>query len=120
MSELEIEIIKNAGVVGAGGAGFPTHIKLNAQIETLIINGAECEPLINVDKQLLQFYFDKVYKGIKVAASATKAKKIVLALKEKHKEAVRAVENFTQQEIKFELFKLDNFYPAGDEQVLVY
>ncbi len=120
MSELEIEIIKNAGVVGAGGAGFPTHIKLNTQIETLIINGAECEPLINVDKQLLQFYFDKVYKGIKVAASVTKAKKIVLALKEKHKEAVKAVENFTQQEIKFELFKLDNFYPAGDEQVLVY
>jgi len=120
MSELEIEIIKNAGVVGAGGAGFPTHIKLNTQIETLIINGAECEPLINVDKQLLQFYFDKVYKGIKVAASVTKAKKIVLALKEKHKEAAEAVENFTQQEIKFELFKLDNFYPAGDEQVLVY
>jgi len=120
MSELEIEIIKNAGVVGAGGAGFPTHIKLNAQIETLIINGAECEPLINVDKQLMQFYFDKVYEGIKVAASATKAKKIVLALKKKHKEAARAVESFTQQEIKFELFKLDNFYPSGDEQVLVY
>ncbi len=120
MSELEIEIIKNAGVVGAGGAGFPTHIKLNTQIETLIINGAECEPLINVDKQLLQFYFDKVYKGIKIVASVTKAKKIVLALKEKHKEAVEAVESFTQQEIKFELFKLDNFYPAGDEQVLVY
>ena len=51
MHKSEIEIIKDAGIVGAGGAGFPTHIKLNTQVETLIINGAECEPLINVDKQ---------------------------------------------------------------------
>ncbi len=120
MQESEIEIIKNAGIVGAGGAGFPTHIKLNTQVETLIINGAECEPLINVDKQLLEFYFDKVYEGIKTAAGLTKAKKIVLALKEKYKKALKIIESFKQQDVKFEIFKLDNFYPAGDEQVLVY
>jgi len=120
MNKSEIEIIKDAGIVGAGGAGFPTHIKLNTQVETLIINGAECEPLINVDKQLLEFYFDKVYEGIKTAAGLTKAKKIVLALKEKYKKVLKVVESFKQQEVKFEIFKLDNFYPAGDEQVLVY
>ena len=120
MNKSEIEIIKDAGIVGAGGAGFPTHIKLNTQVETLIINGAECEPLINVDKQLLEFYFDKVYEGIKIAAGLIKAKKIVLTLKEKYKKVLKVVESFKQQEVKFEIFKLDNFYPAGDEQVLVY
>ena len=120
MHKSEIEIIKDAGIVGAGGAGFPTHIKLNTQVETLIINGAECEPLINVDKQLLEFYFDKVYEGIKTAANLTKVKKVVLALKEEYKEALKVVESFKQQEVKFEIFKLGNFYPAGDEQVLVY
>lgn len=116
----EIEIIRNAGVVGAGGAGFPTHVKLGATVDTLIINGAECEPLINVDKQLLEFYFDSIYEGIRVAAELTGAKKVVLALKGKYKEALKAVENFEQKEVKFEIFKLGNFYPAGDEQVLVY
>lgn len=120
MLKPEIEIIKNAGIVGAGGAGFPTHVKLDATIETLIVNGAECEPLINVDKQLLEFHFDRVYEGIKVAARVTGAKRVVLALKSKYKEALRTIENFEQKEVKFEIFKLGNFYPAGDEQVLVY
>ena len=116
----EIEIIKNAGIVGAGGAGFPTHVKLSSQVETLIINGAECEPLINVDKQLVEFYFDKVYEGIKITAGLIKAKKVVLALKEKYEKALSIAESFKQQEVKFEVFKLGDFYPAGDEQVLVY
>ncbi len=58
MDRQRLDIIKEAGVVGAGGAGFPTHVKLDAKVDTLIINAAECEPLINVDKQLLEFYFE--------------------------------------------------------------
>ena len=54
MASKEIDSIKDAGVVGAGGAGFPTHVKLDAKIENLIVNAAECEPLIDVDKQLLE------------------------------------------------------------------
>ena len=48
-----LEQIKNAGVVGCGGAGFPTHIKLNCKVDTLIINGAECEPLLRTDRWLM-------------------------------------------------------------------
>ena len=48
-----IDIIAKSGIVGAGGAGFPTHVKMNAKAEYVIINGAECEPLLRVDQQLM-------------------------------------------------------------------
>ena len=125
MAKLELEIIKNAGIVGAGGAGFPTYVKLDAQVDLLIINGAECEPLIHVDRQLLGQYFERIYDGIRIAAKLTGAKRIILALKAKYKDTIKVIEDFKNQnektsDLKFELFKLGNFYPAGDEQVLVY
>jgi Na+-translocating ferredoxin:NAD+ oxidoreductase RnfC subunit len=119
MDRQRLDIIKEAGVVGAGGAGFPTHVKLDAKVDTLIINAAECEPLINVDKQLLEFYFEKVYSGIKAAAELVEAKRVVLAIKEKNKKAIDAIENFNGDGFDYELLKLGDFYPAGDEQVLV-
>ena len=114
-----IELIRNAGVVGAGGAGFPTHVKLNAKVDTIIVNGVECEPLINVDRQLIEKYTARIYEGIKIAVRTTGAKNVVIALKSKNKQAVQTLENFKQDSLKFDIFKLENFYPAGDEQVLV-
>ena len=121
-----IEIIKNAGIVGAGGAGFPSHIKFDAKVDTLIVNAAECEPLIHVDKIILQNSFERVYEGLRIAAGLTGAKRVVVALKGKYKEAIHAIEEFKKSQslgssgFDFEIFKLGNFYPAGDEQVLVY
>lgn len=125
MSKPEIEKIRDSGVVGAGGAGFPSHIKFDSQVSTLIINGAECEPMIDVDKQLLQNYFSSVYDGMRIAAGLVDAKKIVLALKEKYSQAIGVVEDFKQQKLgssdfDFDIYRLDDYYPAGDEQVLVY
>lgn len=124
MDKQEIEIIKNSGIVGAGGAGFPSHVKFNAQVDTLIVNGAECEPMIHVDKLLLEYEFGKVFEGLKTAASLTGAKRIVLALKAKYKDAIKAIEDFKNSSktggFNFEILPLGNFYPAGDEQVLVY
>ena len=114
-----IDLIKNAGVVGAGGAGFPTYVKLSTKVDTIIVNGAECEPLIQVDRQLIERYFERIYQGLKIAAQVTEAKKIIIALKKKNKNAVKVLEDFNQDSLKFEIFKLGNFYPAGDEQVLV-
>ena len=106
MAAREIELIKDAGVVGAGGAGFPTHVKLDASIDTLIINGAECEPLINVDKQLLEHEFSQVYKGMKIASDLVGAKRTVLAVKEKNKKAIEVIETFDFGGFDFELEKL--------------
>lgn len=116
----ELEAIKDSGTVGAGGAGFPTHIKLGSSARTLIINAAECEPLINVDKQLLEHYFERILKGIKIASSLVEAEEVILAVKNKNKKAIEAVEAFKNGGNVPEIFKLEDFYPAGDEQVLVY
>ena len=94
MAKPEIEIIRNAGIVGAGGAGFPSHVKFDTSVDTLIVNAAECEPMIHVDKQLLEKYFTKVFEGMKIAAGLVGAKRTVLALKTKYKDAIHVIEDF--------------------------
>ena len=59
-----VETVKNAGIVGAGGAGFPTHVKLNAKSEYFIVNAAECEPLIETDKFLMRTRAADLVKGV--------------------------------------------------------
>jgi len=121
MEKQELQLIKNAGVVGAGGAGFPAYVKYDAKVDTLIVNCAECEPLIDVDKLILQNYFEKVYDGIKTVTDLVQPERVVIALKAKYKKAIEVIETFKNRmtETVFEIFKLENFYPAGDEQVLV-
>lgn len=119
MRDVLIEKIKSAGVVGAGGAGFPTHVKVNAGIDYVIVNGAECEPLIKVDQQLLYLMCETVLKGLEIVLQITGAAKGIVALKGKYKEAINVLKKKNKNE-RIELFILDDFYPAGDEQVLVY
>ena len=117
-----IELIKNAGVVGAGGAGFPTHIKLSAKVDTVIVNGAECEPLLRCDQQMMDVYAAKVIRGLELAMEATGAKRGIIALKEKYHKATESLNRLIAKlpNRSISLFLLSNFYPAGDEFVLVY
>ena len=115
-----IEKVRAAGVVGAGGAGFPTHVKLSASADTVIANGAECEPLIDSDRQLLKREPEKVIRGLEAAMTAVGANRGVIALKAKHKDLVRTLGDLISDKKKLELFLLGDFYPAGDEHVLVY
>lgn len=115
-----IERIEEAGVVGAGGAGFPTHVKLNLEAEVVIVNGAECEPLLRVDQQLMEVYADKVVKGLHVAMKITGAKRGVICLKEKYKKAVAKLKEEIKEREDIRLQLIGNYYPAGDEQQLVY
>ena len=115
-----VETIKKAGVIGAGGAGFPTHVKLDAKAEYVIVNGAECEPLLRVDQQLLSVYPDEILDALNQVVREVEAKKGILALKKKYH---LAIENLTERIKKYEgleIFLLDDFYPAGDEQATVY
>lgn len=114
------EMIKKAGVVGAGGAGFPTHVKLSCNAEVVIANGAECEPILETDRQLLLREPQKVIDGLLLAMKATGANKGIIALKEKHHDIISVIEPLIIKEKNIQLFKLENFYPAGDEQVLTY
>ena len=113
-------LVKDAGIVGAGGAGFPTHVKLNAKAEYVILNGAECEPLLRVDQQLMAIESRKILDGLKLVKEHVGAKYAVIALKEKYKEAIYSLESIIREYSGISIHKLKNFYPAGDEQVIVY
>ncbi|SHJ49626.1 Na+-translocating ferredoxin:NAD+ oxidoreductase RNF, RnfC subunit [Geosporobacter subterraneus DSM 17957] len=116
-----LEKIKDAGVIGAGGAGFPTHIKLKCKVEVLIINGAECEPLLKTDQYLMRERTEELVEAIEMAGKEVGAEKIYLAVKKKYGKEIEALKStIARRDSPIQLFFLDNFFPAGDEQVLVY
>lgn len=114
-----VQKIKEAGVVGAGGAGFPTYVKLDCQAQVVIINGAECEPLLRVDQQLMVRHPEALVEGLKLACEATGAPEGVIALKGKYHDAIDALKPFVDMEPTITLKLLKNVYPAGDEQYIV-
>lgn len=115
--------VREAGVIGAGGAGFPTHAKLNATAEYILLNGAECEPLLRVDQQLLALYPDAIITGFAAAGHQVQAKQAIIGIKGKHKEVIEILKKRIEA-LGFSPFVqihiLPDVYPAGDEQVLVY
>jgi len=78
-----VDKVRQAGVVGAGGGGFPAHVKLAAKADTLIANGAECEPLLHKDAVLMEEEADALVRGMQLAAEAVGAKDIVIGIKGK-------------------------------------
>lgn len=115
-----LKLTQNAGIVGAGGAGFPTHVKLNAKAETFIINAAECEPLIETDKYLCRSFPEKVVGGTLIAAAHLGAKRIVIAIKGKYHDEIAALKSAIRSlGADVETFEMPAYYPAGDEQSMV-
>jgi len=120
MIEKILEKICEAGVVGAGGAGFPTTVKLKAEPEYIIVNGAECEPLLQVDQQLSELFAERLLRTLDTLVTAMGAKAGIYALKAKYKKAVAVLEQAVKNYPKLSIKTLGNYYPMGDEQVLVY
>ena len=120
MSANLVELVQNAGIVGAGGAGFPTQVKLNCTVETVVVNGAECEPLLRVDQQLMALEAVKMLTALQAVMDQTQAKEGIIGLKKKYTDAIDAINKELSAFPKIKMHLLKNFYPAGDEQVLVY
>jgi len=115
-----IEKIKSAGVVGAGGAGFPSHVKLNTKADIVIVNGAECEPLLRVDQTLMELESDKLVYGLSKAMEIVEAKRGVICLKGKYKNAIANLEKAIERYNSIDIQVIDDYYPAGDEQQLIF
>jgi Na+-translocating ferredoxin:NAD+ oxidoreductase RnfC subunit len=112
--------VEQAGIVGCGGAGFPTHAKYNTTSERLIINAAECEPLLGTDRYLLREKSAEICaatEAIRVHLGATEA---VFALKETYSDEIAALKAAMPSYSALRLHLLRSFYPAGDEQMLVF
>ncbi|GMQ80113.1 MAG: 4Fe-4S dicluster domain-containing protein [Planctomycetia bacterium] len=118
MTTITLKDVAEAGVVGAGGAGFPTHVKLAGKADTVLINAAECEPLLHKDKEVLRQYADQVLEGLASAMKLVGAARGVVGIKGKY-EAV--IEHVTPKlAANMEVVPLRDAYPAGDEFILVY
>jgi Na+-translocating ferredoxin:NAD+ oxidoreductase RnfC subunit len=118
MSDINVEAIFEAGVVGAGGAGFPTHVKLAAKADTVLVNAAECEPLLHKDKEVLRAYVDEVADGTAAAMRLVGAGRGVVGIKEKYLDVIDLLR--AKLPASMDVAPLRDAYPAGDEFILVY
>ena len=119
MKELS-NILQQNGIVGAGGAGFPTYAKLNENAETIILNCAECEPLLRLHRQLLEKHAREIVETFYMMGQAMGSKDIVIGIKKAYKAAIEALTSVIGDYEGVRLGLLDEVYPAGDEVVLIY
>lgn len=112
--------IFEAGVIGAGGAGFPTHVKMVKDMDYLVINGAECEPLIYTDYEIMKQFSTELITIIRDMLKALNIKKAVWGIKSKHKELIDTLTLATSLDENIKIRPLENIYPAGDELTLIY
>ncbi len=119
MANLIVEKTKAAGVVGGGGAGFPAHVKIDAAAEIVLVNGASCEPLLCSDIYLMETCVQEVIKGLELVMSSVGAQRGMVCLKKKHEKAIGILKEALAGQSRITVFEMDNFYPGGDEHVLV-
>lgn len=114
------EIMREAGIAGAGGAGFPSYAKLNEKADTIILNCAECEPLLKLHRQVLEKYAFDIMTALETVADAVGAENVIIAVKPAYKNAIAAVEANLEKFPKTRIGLLPEVYPAGDEVVTIY
>ena len=118
MSKVAITDIQAAGVVGAGGAGFPTHVKLAGRVDTVVLNAAECEPLLHKDKEILRNWPEQVLAGLATAMELTGAAHGIVGIKEKYTDVIDQLRPLLGEGMS--IYPLRDAYPVGDEFVLIY
>ncbi|MBS4015233.1 MAG: RnfABCDGE type electron transport complex subunit C, partial [Candidatus Latescibacteria bacterium] len=118
-----IQIIHDAGIVGLGGAAFPTHVKLSPPqdkpIDTLIINGCECEPYITADHQLMLERAAQIYEGIKIIAKILDVQKVIIAIEDNKPDAVLIMTEAVSPNKEYTVVQLRTKYPLGAEKQLI-
>ncbi len=112
--------IKNIGVVGAGGAGFPTYAKLDERADTIILNCAECEPLLKLHRQLLEQHASQILSTFAMVAETVGANEAIIGIKAEYRQTIEAMEAVIENYPRLRIHKLPSAYPMGDEVVLIY
>ncbi len=116
-------IIRENGIVGLGGAAFPTHVKLNPpkdkKIDTLLINGAECEPYLNTDNRLMIEMPEEFIKGIEIVMHILDVKKAIIGIENNKQEAIKIVREYLKNREDILLYELETKYPQGGEKQLI-
>ncbi len=118
-----LDALRKSGIVGLGGAGFPTPIKLNAdnsKVDTLIINGAECEPYITSDTRTMLDRADEVTEGIRLVTKFLEIDRIIIGIEKNKPECIASMRNATKDIAGAKVMPLPSIYPQGGEKVLAY
>lgn len=119
-----VSVVKEAGIVGMGGAGFPTHIKLSPpadkKIEYIIVNGAECEPYLTSDHRYMLEKPDEVIFGLKAVMKVFSLDKGYIGIEENKPDAISLLKEKTKAESGIEILTLKKKYPQGAEKQLIY
>lgn len=115
-----VSLMRENGLVGCGGAGFPSYAKLAKGLDTLIINCAECEPLLRLHRQLMERKTREILTAIKVVAETLNIKNVYIGLKKVYVNTIDALNRVLPEFPFIQLALLNEVYPAGDEVVLVY
>ena len=118
-TSLSLETLRQHGVVGAGGAGFPCYKKLETPVEIFLLNAAECEPLLHKDKALLAAYTDEVLDGMLAVSAQVGASRSIIGIKNKYQDLIHSIRPAAAAR-GIEIYELSDSYPAGDEFVLIY
>ncbi len=113
-------ILRENGIVGAGGAGFPTYGKLSDKADTILMNCAECEPLLKLHRQLLKVHAHEILKAFALLAETVQAKEAIIGIKEEYESTIEALEEYIGEFPMMRIHKLPGAYPMGDEVVLIY
>ena len=116
-----IEIVKNAGIVGMGGAGFPTYVKLNPgkPIEAVLVNSCECEPMLTADHRVLLEYADEIIYGLKAAMKAVNTDRGVIVIEDNKPDAIELMQAKVANEEGLEVCVAKTKYPQGGEKMLI-
>ncbi len=119
MNEL-VRVVKDSGVCGAGGAGFPSYGKIDARAKTIILNCAECEPLLRLHRQVLEKYPYEILSTLYQMALSIGCNEVIIGVKEAYKQTVEAVRAHLRSFPIISIGLLPEVYPAGDEVVLIH
>jgi electron transport complex protein RnfC len=118
-----VERVKQAGITGMGGAGFPTHVKLcpppTAKAECVIINAVECEPYITSDNRLMLEHADEIIVGLQLLMKAAKVERGYIGIEENKPEAIVLLTEKASHDARIEIVPLMTKYPQGGEKQLV-
>ncbi len=119
-TEVLIETIQKSGIVGLGGAGFPTHVKIGKVVDchTLIINGTECEPGVMCDDALMQFHPREIIRGVEILLHICGAKRVIIAIEDDKQAAYQALSMFNHND-KISINQIPTKYTSGAEKLLI-
>lgn len=118
--EQVIDVVRQAGVTGMGGAGFPTHVKLSSglgKVDTIILNGAECEPYITADHRLMLEQPEKVIQGGRILMRALGLTKLIIGVEANKMDAVEALKEKAPEDVTVQALRVR--YPQGSEKQLI-